>query len=389
MKNIILFITCLSLLTGCWDRTELKELGIVLGIAIDKDPETGEYILTSQMLKPSSLDAQSSSSAPPYEKIVTSGKTIHEALRKANLEFDRKGFFAHNKVILIDEEVAKEGMFAVLDSFKRGKQVRGFVYICIAKGSQARKILESTTSGIETQPAIHLKNMNENTNIQFTAAKIDLLNFYKQSLGSGINPVGGVFEFEKDKNVSKKHVKLSGGAVFSKDKLVGFLNEKETRGYLLGKGKVDSGALSIPSPIDEERFVSVEVKKASAKITPHIKGDHISFTISVTGEGIIVEQQSTGTIKNRTEQLQYMKKIEDKIKQLMEDEINMAIEKAQKQYKADIFGFGSTLNKKNPKTWNKVKKDWNEHYPEVPYTVNVKFSINMSGVMQGLFQPEN
>jgi spore germination protein KC len=387
MKNVILLITCLGLLTGCWDRTELKELGIVLGIAIDKDPQTGDYILSSQMLRPSSLDAQSPSSAPPFEKVVTTGKTIYEAIRRANLEFDRKAFFAHNKVILIHEDVAKEGMLPVLDSFKRGKQVRGFVYIGIAKGSQARKILESGSSGIESQPAIHLKNMIENTNIQFSAAKINLLNFYKETLSSGIDPVAGVFEFEEN-NVSKKHVKLSGGAVFNKDKLVGFLNEKETRGYLLSKGKVKSGSLSVPSPIDEERYESVELKEASAKITSNIKGDKISFTISVTGEGIIVEEQATGTFNSQSEQLEHMKKLEGKMKQLMEDEINMAIEKAQKQLKADIFGFGSTLNKENSKTWNKVKKDWNEQYPDVPYTVNVNFSINSTGLMQGLFQPE-
>lgn len=388
MKNVILLITCLSLLTGCWDRIELKELGIVLGIAIDKDPETEEYILSSQMLRPSSLDVQSSSSAPPFEKVVTTGKTIYEAMKKANLEFDRKGFFAHNKVILIHEDVAKEGMLPVLDSFKRGKQVRGFVYICITKDAQASKILESSTSGIESQPSIHLKNMVENTNIQFTAAKIDLLNFYKQSLSSEIDPVAGVFEFEEN-NVSKKHVKLSGGAVFNKDKLVGFLNEKETRGFLLGKGDVESGALAVSSPIDEEKFESVEVKTANAKITPKIKGDKFSFDIRFTGEGIIVEQQPTGSFKTNSEQLEHMNKLEEKVKQVIEDEINLAIEKAQKQLQSDIFGFGRALNKEYPKTWEKVKEDWNEQYPDVPYTVNVSFTLNTTGLMKGLFQPEN
>jgi spore germination protein KC len=388
VKKVIALITCLGLLTGCWDRTELKELGIVLGIAIDKDSKTGEYILSSQMLRPSSLDVQSSSSAPPFEKVVTTGKTIYEAIRKANLEFDRRAFFAHNKVILIHEDVAKEGMLQVLDSFKRGKQVRGFVYICITKDSQARKILESSSSGIETQPSIHIKNMIDNTNFQFTAAKIDLLNFYKQSLSSGIDPVAGVFEFEEN-NVSKRHVKLSGGAVFNKDKLVGFLNEKETRGFLLGKGKGDNGALSVPSPIDEEKFESVEVKTANAKITPKIKGDKISFDISFTGEGIIVEQQPTGTFKTSSEQLEHMKKLEEKIKKVIEDEINLAIEKAQKQLQSDIFGFGRALNKEYPKTWEKVKQDWNERYSDVPYTVNVNFTLNTTGLMKGLFQPEN
>src|SRR3954447_26200013 len=98
------------MLTGCWDKTELKELGIVMGIAVDKNSDTGDYILTSQMLRPSALNTQSSSSEPPFEKVVTTGKTIYEAIRKANLEFDRKGFYAHNKVVLVSEDIAKEGL---------------------------------------------------------------------------------------------------------------------------------------------------------------------------------------------------------------------------------------------------------------------------------------
>jgi spore germination protein KC len=373
------------ILTGCWDRTELKELGIVMGIAVDQDPDTGDYVLSSQILRPSAMNPQSSSSAPSFEKVVTTGKTIYEALRKANLEFDRKGFYAHNKVLVVSEEVAEEGMMPVLDSFKRGKQIRGFVYICIAKGAEAGMILESAATGVESLPAMHLKNMIENTDYQFTAAKINLLDFYKESLGSGIDPVVGVFEFEEN-DFLKKHVKLSGGAVINKDKLVGFLNEKETRGFLFGKGEVENGALSLPSTIEEERFESIEVKKAGAKIKPRINGGEISFTISVSGEGIIVEQQAT-TFEDTSEQLAQMKKLEGKMKELIKDEINRAVEKAQQEYQADIFGFGSALNKEYPKTWNRVKKDWNELYPDVPYTVEVNFKINTTGLMKGPFPP--
>lgn len=388
MKKGLLLLTCLAILSGCWDRTELKELGIAVGVAVDKDADTGNYIFSSLMLRPAAFSAQSNSTTRPFEKVVTNGKTIFEAIRKVNLIFDRKGFYAHNKIILISEELAKEGLFPILDAFQRGKEFREYVYICIVKNAAASEILASNTNAATILPAIHLRNLVNHTDIQFNAAKIDLLNFYKQTLASGITPVVGVLEFEKDR-FSKKHVKISGGGVFNKDKLVGYLNEKETRGYRWGKGEVKTAAISVPSPVDEERFDTVEVKNVKSKIKPTIKGDEISFTISVNGEGIIAEQQSIATFESQTERLDYLKKIEGKMKKIIEKEIKMAMEKAQKKLKSDILGFGNALNQEDPKTWNKVKKDWKERFTEVPYTVRVNFSVKTTGLMRGPFQSED
>jgi spore germination protein KC len=388
VKQVLLQITCLLLLTGCWDRIELKELGIVMGVALDQDPDTGEYIFTSQVLKPSALSTQAPSSDNPVVKVISTGKTIFEAIMKANQELDRRGFFAHNKIILISEDLAKEGLIKVLDSFQRGKEIRGYVYICIVRNMEAREILASNSTGIEPIHALHLKKIIENTDYQFNAAKMNMLRFYKESLGSGIAPVVGVMELKKD-NQSNKHIQLSGGAVFKKDQLVGYLNEKETRGYRWGKGEVKSGALSVHSIVDEDRFVSVEVKKVKSKITPIVKGNDISFHIQVYGEGIIVEEQSTATWDSNTEKLQSMRKQEKKIEQIFEEEIKMAVEKSQKELQADILGFGNRLYKKKPKTWNKIKMDWDEIYVDLPFTVSVTFTLNSTGLMKGPFQSEN
>lgn len=384
----MLLLTCLAILSGCWDRTELKQLGIAVGVAVDKDADTGNYIFSSLMLRPAAFSAQSNSTSRSFEKVVTNGKTIFEAIRKVNLEFDRIGFYGHNKIILISEELAKGGIMPILDSFQRGKEFREYVYICIVKNAEASEILDSTASAVTILPAIHLRNLVDHTDIQFSSAKIDILNFYKQALASGIAPVVGVLEFEEDK-FSKKHVKISGGGVFNKDKLVGYLNEKETRGYRWGKGEVKTAVISVPSPVDEERFDTVEVRNVKSKIKPTIKGDEISFTISVSGEGIIAEQQSTATFESPTERLNYSRKMEEKMKKIIEKEIKTAMEKAQKKLKSDIFGFGNALNQEDPKTWNKVKKDWTERFTEVPYTVSVNFSVKTTGLMGGPFQSEN
>ena len=388
MKKAVFCCTCLLLLTGCWDRTELKQLGIVLGVAVDKDPDSGEFIVSTQMLRPGAISTQMPNTEKPVEKVVTSGKTIFEAIRKSNLEFDRKGFYAHTKVIVIGEDLAKDGLLPVLDFFQRGKEIRGYVFVCIAKNAQASEILGIESGGIQPIPAIRLRDMIEDTRFELKGVKINLLNFYKESIGSGIEPVVGVLKVEKDK-FSKKHVKMSGGAVFNKDKLVGYLNEHQTIGYRWCKSEVESGAVSIPSPVNENRYESVEVKKADTTIKPKVKGKEISFTIHVEGEGIITEQEVMTSLEDSTKKLEHMKKTEEKMNKQIEKEIKLAIEKAQKEFHSDIFGFGRALTKEEPKVWNEVKKDWNDRFAEAPYTVNVHFKINSTGLMRGPFQAKN
>ncbi|MEH7417076.1 Ger(x)C family spore germination protein [Neobacillus drentensis] len=388
MKKAVFCCTCLLLLTGCWDRTELKQLGIVMGVAVDKDPDSGEFIVSTQMLRPGAISTQMPSTEKPVEKVVTSGKTIFEAIRNSNLEFDRKGFYAHTKVIVIGETLAREGLLPVLDFFQRGKEIRGYVFLCIAKNAQASEILGIETGGIESIPAFRIRDMIEDTRFQLKGAKINLIDFYKESIGSGIEPVVGVLKIEKDK-FSKKHVKMSGGAVFNKDKLVGYLNEHQTIGYRWCKNEVESGAVSIPSPVNENRYESVEVKNADTTIKPTVKGKEISFTINVEGDGIITEQEVTTSLEDNTKILEHMKKTEEKMNKQIEKDIKLAIEKAQKEFHSDIFGFGRALNKEEPKVWNEVKKDWNDRFAEVPYTVNVQFKINSTGLMWGPSQAKN
>lgn len=62
---LVLFISG-TVLVGCWDVQELTELGIVTAIAIDKDEETGEYILTSQYLRPSAESTFAPSQEEPF-----------------------------------------------------------------------------------------------------------------------------------------------------------------------------------------------------------------------------------------------------------------------------------------------------------------------------------
>lgn len=377
-------------LSGCWDKEELKEIGIVGALAIDKDLETGEFIITSQILNPTAESSQNPSPGKPFILETATGKTVFEALRKTNQMVDRKSFYAHNKVIIISEDIAKEGLISVLDSFYRGKEIRGYVWICIAKGTNARKILEAENVGVSDIPANFLKNILEQSSSHLNSVSTDLLTFYKDALEAGTNPVAGVLlleKKEKDKHSQKSNIRLSSAAMFNKDKLIGLLNESETRGYRWITGDIKTGVLSLPTDLQEGKYVSVDVIKQNAKIVPEVKGKQLSFSIHITETGKVTEQQATVQFNESKQQIHFLEALEEENKKVIEEEVNQVIKKAQ-SLQTDIFGFGSALYKKYPDTWNQVKDEWPEKFAEIPYSLHVKVNITSSGLMKGPFKPE-
>ena len=380
------------MLTGCWDRIELKEIGIVSAIGIDRDPDTGEILFTSQVVDPSGLKPDGGGAESAIQIVTSKADTIFKAFRNINQEFDRKNFYAHNKVIVIGEELAKEGILPVLDGITRGKEGRGYIWLCVTKGTQARDILSSVRKqGIEKVPANSIESMHGNQELNFDVVVIKLNDYYKKTLKSGIEPVIGTLEMkEKSTNPngeslgqSSLKAKLSGGAVIKEDKLVGFLNESEARGYNWVIGEVKSGILSIPSELEEGKLVSIEIREASSNIKPEIKGDRFSFTIDITTSGILVEQQGSGIMKTRKDQYNYLKQLEKELEKKIESEVNDTIEKAQEDFNSDIFGFGTRLNKKDPKKWKEIKEAWKkDQFQNVNVKVRVKAEISARELLQ-------
>lgn len=56
LRLILSFALLLPLLTGCWDRQELNELGIMLGLGVDKD---GDMIkVSAQVVVPNEVSSK-------------------------------------------------------------------------------------------------------------------------------------------------------------------------------------------------------------------------------------------------------------------------------------------------------------------------------------------
>jgi spore germination protein KC len=222
-----------------------------------------------------------------------------------------------------------------------------------------------------------------------------IIHFYKKALGSGVNPIMSALEITEKTNFpvenkqgpTTKKVRTAGTAVFKKDRLAGYLNEKQTRGLNWMIGEADKGEITMPSPINENKLVSVEIIRAKSKIKPLVGNGEISFEIEVNTEGTLAEEQSMGNITEPKQVLDYLENIKKQTEPVILKDITAAIEQAQK-LKSDIFGFGSTLNKEYPDKWKEIEEDWNELFPEVDYTVKVNVDLERTGLKKGPFTPK-
>ncbi|WP_245552850.1 Ger(x)C family spore germination protein [Brevibacillus massiliensis] len=167
-----------------------------------------------------------------------------------------------------------------------------------------------------------------------------------------------------------------GSAVFKKDKLVGFLDDKLTRGLLWLRNEIKSPTVTI-APKEAKGFVSMMLLRSSTEIILQIKDDKWRITLKVETEDDIVQN----TTKLDTSNPKITGRLEKQIEEDIKNRVKMVLSQAQKKMKADIFGFGKAFHRKYPKEWDEVKDRWDEVFPQVKVNIRVKVRVRRPGLI--------
>jgi len=372
----IFFLVSLSVY-GCWNRRELNNLALVFGVALDKGKTPGILNMTVEVVKPEAIKAgtqeggKEGGGGTPYLHISSAGPTDFSTIRNFTFESSRKLFFAHNKIIVFGEELAKEGIIPYLDLFLRNHEPRRTSWVLVAKG-RGEEILD-TVPGIEKTPAMNISKLVENRKATSEATGVDLHEFATRLISATTAPVMPLIEVGHE---GKTRIPLlSGTAVFKKDKMVGTLDKKETRGMLWVIGEVGSGVLVVPAPGGKGK-VSLEIIRASSKITPEIKNGNLIIKVAVKEEGNLGDQSSS---LNLTEPA-FFTSLERRQAEAIREEILAAVKKA-KKYNSDIFGFGEAVHRSYPQAWKDIEKKWDQHFPQIQVVVEVEARLRRIGLI--------
>ncbi|MBN2982943.1 MULTISPECIES: Ger(x)C family spore germination protein [Cohnella] len=338
------------LAAGCWDRTEIEERGFVVGSALDAGDD-GKVMLTFQFANPSALHSTDSASKPggkTYSNLSVTANTVFKAARQMSNVFSRSPYLEHNRIILISESLARRGDLGdVLDVFFRDSETRRAAKVMIAEG-EARQLLEATTP-VEALPVRYIEKTSENPD-------------KSESISPPTN-IGNVHAFllqdtsfavPKIALAAENAVATSGAAVFNghDHRLRGFLNEAETTGRNFILGSLNAGALEIKL---NDAFVVFEMKHVARTLEADVSDPRRPvFHVSVMADGNIGESHLNASLLNKAVLAEAEKKIEEKIESLT----RIVAEKAQKEYRSDIFEFGKHLYREHYGVWQQIKDDW-------------------------------
>jgi spore germination protein KC len=376
-KWLLILLMAIASLTviGCWNRRELDTLAIVTAVGLDKSKEDGIITATFQIMKPSEIKAPSSGSGGKGVWILTStGYTVFEAIRNATMQSSRKLFLSQNKVLVIGEEMARSGVAPLLDLFNRDSEPRRLTWLLIAKG-KAGDIIHAEHEQ-EKIPAKAIEGMVTSSSVTSMAVKVNLSDFFKDLSDPVTNPVASRIEMINEESSENKKMRVTGAAVFKKDKLMGFLDRPETRGLNWILGKVKSGIIIVKSPKEENKNVALEIIRASSKIIPEIQDGEVVITIEIKEEGNLAEQVSRVELTT-TEMFQVL---EQRKAQVIKKEVESVLKKAQMEWETDVFGFGQAVHRKYPREWKELQGRWHDVFPEIKVQVKIDAKLRTGGL---------
>ena len=367
MRKIILSLIILFCLTGCWNYKELNDYSIVSGVAIDKDGD--EYqasVLISNSPKSDSGDSSSSQS----QVVVYDGKgdSIFSSLKQIGLISPKELYFGSFSVLVISEEVAKNGVDSIIDFFVRYPNARKNFYVVLSKDTKAKDTLKimSPLSSFPSQKITD--NVKSTTELQGIISSINFNDLLSTILSDGTEATINCIEVEGDKNKGssqknletsepKAYTKLGNLGIFKNYKLVDWANRDESLGINMINGKISEMFLDLEY---NDGYVVIDSTSFSSKVDVELKDNKPVVNINISGETRIIEVKGKIDLENS----KVIEKLQEKANKKIKKRINQAIDLAIKN-KTDILGFGQKFYQKYPEYFNSVKDNWNSNLDQI------------------------
>ncbi|WP_041613476.1 Ger(x)C family spore germination protein [Paenibacillus sp. JDR-2] len=372
MKKTMITI-CLLILSavtaGCWNLKEPNQLAIVIGGGLDMNSD-GRLEVSSQIAVPAGLGGPDTGASKKKSYVVVSatGKDFMDAGQNLQTQLSRTLFYAHRQTILIGQRMAEQGMDKYLDMVVRNPKSEMRSVIFVVKDGTAKEILA-------TEPVFDPLISTALSGVQLA---LGMKPYYYREFLCDSRPKGGsVLLPAISYNPSTKRFIYSGAAILNKEnshRLTGFLKPDESYYANWIKGRQRGLTVSTSgSPNNGSISLRAQALKSRIRVVKDSNGMRVHIQLS--GKGNLVENNS----KRDPSQAKELREIEKNLSREAEQAVNKLILKAQKQYKADIFGIGRHVHYKFPGEWKSLQNNWNETFSRLPITVEVQLRYEDPG----------
>jgi spore germination protein KC len=384
-KCLLAPVLLLLLTSGCWDYNELSDVFFVVGMAVDKGTEPYKYKMTVECIVPSEFNKTTGGRSAPSTVYSMQGNTVADIMRKMNIGLGRELIYSHMQLLAISEELAKDGDLQFFDTMERSRETRDNFNVIVVRNKQAEDVLKITnatekysTGKIKNQLDASIKEWGADPDVRLK----DVLNARVAPgnapvMASAVitgDPRKGAGRNNTQETVPEANVLISGLAVFKELKLAGFMDVEDTRSYLWLRG--DLSNTSVTAACGDKKRITVRVTKSKTKVEASHQGEIPHFTVKIYADSFLELTECTDDISSPDTISKYSELIE----QAVVDTVSTTVKKVQNRFQVDIFGFGSHMNRQEPKYFKTVKKDWNEHFSQAQVEVKTYIRIRRVGL---------
>jgi Ger(x)C family germination protein len=396
MKKCIIFIFILmsGLLSGCWDKIELEELGYVAAIGVDKG-EGGNISVTFQIQNPQvgSSERAKAENEPAFKLITFEAADIISARDTASANVARRLDFSHANALILSEEFARsEDCYKHMGEMLRNREIRGEINLIVSRES-ASEFIRHNKPPMETRPMKfydliskrwHESGITPSSTLHgFMQRTEQDLSLYLAIYATTKKDVEKKLDLEDEyiageiKMESDNPVQLIGSAVFRNGKMIGTINGEETRfSMMFRQGEEFSGIMAVLNdPIEKNKKITARLyKQKQPKIKMDLKGDRpkIEVTVFVEYETVLIPSHI-----DYVENLENQKLLKTAIKNMVEGKAQKLIEKTQTEFEGEPFIWGSTVRKKFLKYDDFAKYEWMNKYSSAEVKIN--YDIKLRG----------
>lgn len=372
-RPTIIWITLLTImLSGCWDQRLLKEHSLILGIGYDRESD-GTIIKTVSFPPETSGGGQQPMPAENSKVLTTNGNTVKDAENKLSQLIPEKFDRSKARVILIGDELAKDGILATLDSVYRDLRGPLIASIAVVKGTaeDASKIKVSHSRLVSDFYSDLLNNAEESGIIMSHTVQ----SIRPTLLSVGEDIVLPYIHLKQKKNIAE----LGGSALFYKDKMTGTLDLKETIMFLiLSKQTTRRTMLSIQVSNDKKKHVKnyadIAIHEVKRKFKVQVdEQNKVKAKLNLTLE-VEVDEYSPNNLGDEARAKTLAKKIENELNKMAKTTIDKIL-----KANSDALGIGERVKAYNHNAWKNI--NWDKAYPETDIETTFDVDIIRHGIV--------
>lgn len=378
---VLLNISLLFFLTGCWDRVEINDVAFVVATGVDKGKDH-RYSYSVEVPLPSSLGGAGSSGGgggtsgegPSYVAQGTGGNS-RLGIEDIQLRLSRKLYFGHRRVTIIGEEMAKDGIAEILKAIFIQPQSRLSTFLLISKGPAVN--LLKTQPRMEQYAGEALREMaKSNINMTVKDALEDLDRPGKDMVIPFIQQTGTI-----KKEMNGKEVLMQNFAIFKADKLAFETDFKESLGILWLQKKM--WRKSLPFDVGKNEQISVQIIDNGLKTRFKVVNGKPAFQIAIRTTAVLLENKPNLRLEDPKTYHFILSKMEKEIEQEVKNVLDHA-----HSVGADAFGFGWYLYRNHHQEWEKNwHQNWKQNLKDLNVTVTVDADIQRT-TSTGLIEKE-